>query len=153
MGCGSQYLLAPYVCFSINHCTEDSLTRRVGRSGRGFAGRDVPPIENDVQFGKIYIRIDGDDDELEKLREKLLASKATVRGDIVTKPWGLRDLTVQDADGVSDSSCETIPTFMLTLWKNVIVFNQMVKGYRTPANTIFEKPTGAQALYDGRTEK
>lgn len=71
-------------------------------SGRGFAGRDVPPIENDVQFGKVYIRIEGDDDELEKLSDKLRASKAKVQGDIVTKPWGLRDLTVEDADGVGD---------------------------------------------------
>lgn len=73
-----------------------------GRLGRGFAGRDVPPVTKDVQFGKIYIRIDGDDDELEKLSETLLARKATVRGEIVTKPWGLRDLTVEDPDGVSD---------------------------------------------------
>lgn len=81
----------------------DLLTRRVwAHTGRGFAGRDVPPIENDVQFGKIYVLIDGDDDELEKLAEKLAAGKALVQGEIVTKPWGLRDLTVQDPDGVSD---------------------------------------------------
>lgn len=96
--------------------------------GRGFAGRRDPPIENDVQFAKIYIRIDGDDDELDKLRDKLLANKATVLGDIVTKPWGLRDLTVQDADG------------------NVIIFNQMVKGYQKPANTVFGNDTGAQTM-------
>lgn len=49
----------------------------------------------------MYIRIDGDDDELEKLRDTLKANEANLRGDIETKPWGLRDLTVVDPDGVS----------------------------------------------------
>lgn len=66
------------------------------RAGRGF-----PNIPNDVQFGKVYIRIDGDDDELEKLAETFRANKAKVLGDIDTKPWGLRDLTVEDLDSVS----------------------------------------------------
>lgn len=66
-----------------------------------YKGRGFPGIENDVQFGKVYIRIDGDDDELEKLRDTLKANKADIIGDIETKPWGLRDLVVQDPDGVS----------------------------------------------------
>lgn len=49
----------------------------------------------------MYIHIDGDDDELEKLRETLETNKAKIRGEIETKPWGLRDLTVEDPDGVS----------------------------------------------------
>lgn len=65
------------------------------------AGRGFPNIPNDVQFGKVYIRIDGDDDELEKLAEKFKANKAKVLGDVETKPWGLRDLTVEDLDSVS----------------------------------------------------
>ncbi|KUI67946.1 hypothetical protein VM1G_03108 [Cytospora mali] len=81
--------------------------------------RGFPDISNDVQFGKVYIRIDGDDDELEKLAEKLKASKAKVVGDIETKPWGLRDLTVEDPDG------------------NVIIFNQVIKGWQMPAKTVF----------------
>lgn len=63
--------------------------------------RGFPDVENDVQFGKVYIRIEGDDDELEKLRDTLKANKAKIRGDIETKPWGLRDLVVEDPDGVS----------------------------------------------------
>lgn len=74
----------------------------VGPTGRGFAGPGVPPIPDDAKFGKVYIRIDGADDELEKLEETFKASKAKVVGDIKTKPWGLRDLTVEDLDGVSD---------------------------------------------------
>lgn len=66
------------------------------RTGRGF-----PDIPEDVQFGKVYIRIEGDDDELEQLAEKLKANKANVLGGIETKPWGLKDLTVEDPDGVS----------------------------------------------------
>lgn len=49
----------------------------------------------------MYIRIDGDDDELEKLRDTLKANEANIKGDIETKPWGLRDLIVEDPDGVS----------------------------------------------------
>lgn len=64
-------------------------------------GRGFPDVENDVQFGKVYIHIDGDDDELEKLRATLETNKAKIRGGIETKPWGLRDLTVEDPDGVS----------------------------------------------------
>ncbi|KAI7773974.1 hypothetical protein LA080_009496 [Diaporthe eres] len=82
--------------------------------------RGFPDVENDVQFGKVYIRIDGDDDELEKLRDTLKANEAKVRGDIETKPWGLRDLIVEDPDG------------------NVITFNQRVKNFQMPSNTIFE---------------
>ena len=67
-------------------------------------GRGFPDVENDVQFGKVYIRIDGDDGELEKLRDTLKANRAKIRGDIETKPWGLRDLTVEDPDGVSPIS-------------------------------------------------
>lgn len=66
-----------------------------------YTGRGFPDIPNDVQFGKVYIRIEGDDDELEKLAEKFKANKAKVLGDIQTKPWGLRDLTLEDFDGVS----------------------------------------------------
>lgn len=66
--------------------------------------RGFPDVENDVQFGKVYIRIDGDDDELEKLRDTFQENKANIRGDIETKPWGLRDLTVVDPDGVSSVS-------------------------------------------------
>lgn len=72
------------------------------REVRGF-----PDVENDVQFGKVYIRIDGDDDELEKLRDTFKENKANIRGDIETKPWGLRDLTVVDPDGVSSVSSST----------------------------------------------
>lgn len=75
--------------------------------GRGFAGRDVPPIPDDVQFGKTYIYIDGDYDELEKLSAKLIESKAKIQGEIVTKPWGLKDLTVEDLDGVSTRVADT----------------------------------------------
>lgn len=64
-------------------------------------GRGFPDVENDVQFGKVYIRIDGDGDELEKLRDTLKENKAKIRGEIETKPWGLRDLIVEDPDGVS----------------------------------------------------
>lgn len=66
--------------------------------------RGFPDIENDVQFGKVYIRIDGDDDELEKLRDKLKEREAKVIGDIEVKPWGVRDLTIEDPDGVSTSA-------------------------------------------------
>lgn len=69
--------------------------------GRGFAGKEAPSIQDDVRFGKIYIRIDGDVDELEKLAKKFESKNAKVMGEIQTKPWGLRDLTVEDADGVS----------------------------------------------------
>ncbi|KAK7747841.1 hypothetical protein SLS53_001090 [Cytospora paraplurivora] len=77
--------------------------------------RGFPDIPEDVQFGKVYIRLEGDEDELEKLAEKLKTNKANVVGDIVTKPWGLKDLTVEDPDGI-------------------------VKGYQLPANTIFLTP-------------
>lgn len=87
--------------------------------------RGFPNIPNDVQFGKVYIRIDGDDDELEKLAEKFKANKAKVLGDVETKPWGLRDLTVEDLDS------------------NVIIFNQKVKGYELPSNTVFTNPATA----------
>ncbi|KAI3398728.1 hypothetical protein diail_8594 [Diaporthe ilicicola] len=82
--------------------------------------RGFPDIENDVQCGKVYIRIDGDDDELDKLRESLEQNKAKIIGDIEIKPWGLRDLTVEDPDG------------------NVIVFNQMIAKAQRPARTVFE---------------
>ncbi|POS73031.1 hypothetical protein DHEL01_v208572 [Diaporthe helianthi] len=78
--------------------------------------RGFPDVENDVQFGKVYIRLDGDDDELEKLRDTLKENKAKIMGDVQTKPWGLRDLTVVDPDG------------------NVIIFTQRVKNFHMPAN-------------------
>lgn len=108
-------------------------------------GRGFPDVENDVQFGKVYIRIDGDDDELEKLRDTLKANKAKIRCDIETKPWGLRDLVVEDPDGVSavprsqgNKTSVNATAVWLTAVQNVITFNQRVKNFQRPADTIFE---------------
>lgn len=102
-----------------------------------------------MKFGKVYIRIDGADDELEKLADTLKARKARVAGDIETKPWGLRDLTVEDPDGVSIylladmSRCVSPHPSMLINSQNIIIFNQMVKGYQKPAKTVFEDASTA----------
>lgn len=114
--------------------------------GRGFAGPGLPAIPDDAKFGKIYIRIDGEDDELERLEETLKASKAKVVGDIQTKPWGLRDLTVEDPDGVSERNERKEKRRRgLTRKQNIIVYNQMVKGYQMPANTVFAHSSKGQA--------
>lgn len=61
----------------------------------------MPPIADDVKFGKVYIHIDGDEDELEKLAETLRARGANVVGEIETKPWGMKEFLTEDSDGVS----------------------------------------------------
>jgi catechol 2,3-dioxygenase-like lactoylglutathione lyase family enzyme len=71
--------------------------------------RGFPDVENDNGPGKVYIRVEGEEDELEKLFEKLKGSEVGVRAEISTKPWGLRDFTVSDIDGVSIF----IPVFVL----------------------------------------
>lgn len=107
-------------------------------------GRGFPDVENDVQFGKVYIRIDGDDDELEKLRDTLKKNKAQIRGEIENKPWGLKELTVVDPDGVSsvfplqsDLSSRGCCLADLTVSQNVIIFNQRIKNFQMPANPNF----------------
>ncbi|KAK2607073.1 hypothetical protein N8I77_005780 [Diaporthe amygdali] len=114
-----------------NHCwvqlvDDDNISKWDAAVNIYLRRRGFPGIENDVQFGKVYIRIDGDDDELEKLRDTLKANKADIIGDIQTKPWGLRDLVVKDPDG------------------NVITFNQRVKDFQRPANTVFEASSKRQ---------
>lgn len=52
------------------------------------------PLEEDVQFGKIYVRIVGDEVELETLLESLKGKGAMVKDEISSKPWGLKDFTV-----------------------------------------------------------
>ncbi|KAG8164293.1 hypothetical protein KVR01_006211 [Diaporthe batatas] len=104
-----------------NHCWvqlvgDDSISRSDAAVNIYLRRRGFPDVVNDVQFGKVYIRLEGDDDELEKLRDTLKENKARIKGDIETKPWGLRDLTVVDPDG------------------NIIIFNQMVKNFQMPAN-------------------
>lgn len=69
---------------------------------RGFAGPKVLPMVDDVKFGKVYIHIDGEDDELEKLAETLQARGVKVVGEVETKPWGMKELLTEDPDGVSD---------------------------------------------------
>ncbi|KKY31257.1 hypothetical protein UCDDA912_g08753 [Diaporthe ampelina] len=104
----------------------EEIPQRYGYYPPPIPSRGFPDVENDVQFGKVYIRIDGDDGELEKLRDTLKANRAKVRGDIETKPWGLRDLTVEDPDG------------------NVIIFNQRIKVLQKPADTDVEAPSKGQ---------
>jgi catechol 2,3-dioxygenase-like lactoylglutathione lyase family enzyme len=62
--------------------------------------RGFPDVENDTGPGKIYIRVEGAEDELEKVFDKLNGKQIEVAAQISTKPWGLRDFTVRDIDGV-----------------------------------------------------
>lgn len=66
------------------------LQANADRSGRGF-----PNIENDVQFGLMYIRVAGDEKELETLLETFKSRNVIIQAEITEKPWGLRDFTVQ----------------------------------------------------------
>jgi uncharacterized glyoxalase superfamily protein PhnB len=52
--------------------------------------------------GKIYIRIESEDEaDLQGLHDRLVEVGVSVLVKISTKPWGLRDFTVEDLDGVS----------------------------------------------------
>lgn len=69
---------------------------------RGFAGPRVPPMIDDVKFSKVYIHIDGEDDELERLAETLKARGVKVVEEVETKPWGVKELLIEDPDEVSN---------------------------------------------------
>lgn len=57
---------------------------------------------DDVKFGKVYIHIDGEDDELERLAETLKARGVKVVEEVETKPWGVKELLIEDPDEVSN---------------------------------------------------
>ncbi|EME79657.1 uncharacterized protein MYCFIDRAFT_212277 [Pseudocercospora fijiensis CIRAD86] len=76
--------------------------------------RTFPSIPNDVQFGKVHIRISGDDDELERLLKKFEAAGAKVLRGVEFQPWGLKDFEVTDLDG------------------NILNFDQAIPGWRPP---------------------
>lgn len=63
--------------------------------------RGFPDVQDDRGPGKVYVRIEGVEDELERLCEKLRGEGVEVAAEISTKPWGLRDFTVLDLDRVS----------------------------------------------------
>jgi hypothetical protein len=52
------------------------------------------PLEEDAQFGKVYVRIAGDEGELETLLESLKGKGAVVKTETSAKPWGLKDFTI-----------------------------------------------------------
>ncbi|KAK5084814.1 hypothetical protein LTR05_005893 [Lithohypha guttulata] len=61
--------------------------------------RGFPDLPEDTAFGKIYIRIEGEEDELSELLKKYRKGGAVVKNDMSVKPWGLRDFTIADSDG------------------------------------------------------
>jgi catechol 2,3-dioxygenase-like lactoylglutathione lyase family enzyme len=64
--------------------------------------RGFPDLPDDAAFGKVYIRLAGtESDELEKFLESVRGKGVKVRNEITTKPWGLKDFTIADLDGVS----------------------------------------------------
>lgn len=52
------------------------------------------PLEEDAQYGKIYVRIAGDEGDLETLLESLKRKGAILKTEISAKPWGLKDFTI-----------------------------------------------------------
>jgi len=62
--------------------------------------RGFPDLSEDAAFGKIYIRMGGEANELDELLEKYRKLGAVVRNEMSVKPWGLKDFTVADPDGV-----------------------------------------------------
>ena len=65
--------------------------------------RGFPDVEDDKGPAKIYIRCDGEENDLKELFQSFVMEGVSVTAGISTKPWGLRDFTVEDLDGVSHS--------------------------------------------------
>ncbi|KAF2097240.1 hypothetical protein NA57DRAFT_77493 [Rhizodiscina lignyota] len=61
--------------------------------------RGFPDLQDDAHFGKIYVRLGEGEGELESLLESVRSKGATIRNEITTKPWGLKDFTITDLDG------------------------------------------------------
>lgn len=59
-----------------------------------YIGRTFPDIPNDVAFGKVHIRIAGEEDELEKLVQGFKKRGAKVVTEVTHKAWGLKNFTV-----------------------------------------------------------
>ncbi|KAF2171885.1 hypothetical protein M409DRAFT_18117 [Zasmidium cellare ATCC 36951] len=79
--------------------------------------RTFPDIPDDVAFGKVHIRIAGDEDELEKLFEVLQTKGAKVVTEVTHKAWGLKHFAVTDLDG------------------NIINFDQVIAGWKPPTGS------------------
>lgn len=47
-----------------------------------------------MEFGKVHIRVDGAEDELEKLYETFVANGVKVLEEVKVMPWGLKHFTV-----------------------------------------------------------
>ncbi|KAM3416228.1 hypothetical protein BST61_g7834 [Cercospora zeina] len=77
--------------------------------------RGFPNIPNDVEFGKVHIRVSGEDDELEKLFETFVANGVKVLEEVKAMPWGLKHFAVTDLDG------------------NILNFDQAIAGWKPPA--------------------
>lgn len=89
-----------------NHCwvqlvEDDSMGKYGAAVNIYLRRRGFPAIPDDVQSGKVYILIGGAPNELEVLHQTLLDRGAIVKGSVSVKPWGLKDLIVEDEDQVS----------------------------------------------------
>ncbi|KAK4502912.1 hypothetical protein PRZ48_006339 [Zasmidium cellare] len=79
--------------------------------------RTFPDIPNDVAFGKVHIRISGEEDELEKLFEGFKTKGARMHTEVTHKAWGLKNFAVTDLD------------------ENIINFDQVIAGWKPPVSS------------------